>query len=201
MAKVTFIDKEVHTSGNLPVVGDSAPDFLLTKTDMSDVTLKDFKGKRVVINIFPSVETPVCSASVKRFNKEVNNLDNTEILCVSKDLPFAHARFNAEEEIKNVISVCELRNLSFGENYGVRLIDGPLAGLFARALVVLDENSRVIFTQLVPEISQEPDYDSVLTLLGNASGSVEFCARSSTAEHSRLDDDNEPCDDGRTGKI
>ncbi len=201
MAKVTFIDKEVHTSGNLPVVGDSAPDFLLTKTDMSDVTLKDFKGKRVVINIFPSVETPVCSASVKRFNKEVNNLDNTEILCVSKDLPFAHARFNAEEEIKNVISVCELRNLSFGENYGVRLIDGPLAGLFARALVVLDENSRVIFTQLVPEISQEPDYDSVLTLLGSASGSVEFCATSSTAEHSRLDDDNESCDDGRTGKI
>jgi len=105
--------------------------------------------------------------SVKRFNAEVEKLENAVILCVSKDLPFAHARFNAEQEIKNVISVSELRDLSFGENYGVRIIDGPLAGLFARALVVLDENSKVIFTQLVPEITQAPDYDSVLNLLGN----------------------------------
>ena len=165
MAKVTFKDNEINTIGNLPSVGDTAPDFLLSKTDLSDITVKDFKGKRVVINIFPSIETPVCSMSVKRFNAEVEKLENTEILCVSKDLPFAHARFNAEEEIKNVISVCELRDQSFGENYGVRIIDGPLAGLFARALVVLDENSKVVFTQLVPEISQEPDYDSVLKLV------------------------------------
>ncbi len=165
MSKVTFKDSEINTSGNLPSVGDTAPEFLLSKTDLSDITVNDFKGKRVVINIFPSIETPVCSQSVKRFNAEVEKLENTEILCVSKDLPFAHARFNAEEEIKNVISVCELRDQSFGENYGVRMIDGPLAGLFARALVVLDENSKVIFTQLVPEISQEPDYDAVLKVL------------------------------------
>ncbi|MDA3897640.1 MAG: thiol peroxidase [Desulfobacteraceae bacterium] len=165
MAKVTFKDTEINTIGNLPSVGDMAPDFLLSKTDLSDIRVNDLKGKRVVINIFPSIETPVCSLSVKRFNAEVEKLENTEILCVSKDLPFAHARFNAEEEIKNVISVCELRDQSFGENYGVRIIDGPLAGLFARALVVLDESGKVIFTQLVPEISQEPDYDSVLQLL------------------------------------
>ncbi len=199
MAKVTFKDSEINTIGNLPAVGDSAPEFLLSKTDLSDITVSDFKGKRVVINIFPSIETPVCSLSVKRFNAEVEKLENTEILCVSKDLPFAHARFNAEEEIKNVISVCELRDQSFGENYGVRIIDGPLAGLFARALVVLDENSKVIFTQLVPEISQEPDYDSVIELLGNGSGSVEACIKTTTAEHSRLGDDNEPCDDGTSG--
>lgn len=199
MSKVTFKDNEINTIGNLPSVGDTAPDFLLSKTDLSDITVKDFKGKRVVINIFPSIETPVCSLSVKRFNAEVEKLENTEILCVSKDLPFAHARFNAEEEIKNVISVCELRDQSFGENYGVRIIDGPLAGLFARALVVLDENSKVVFTQLVPEISQEPDYDSVLNLLGNVSGNVEGCTKTSTAEHSRLGDDNEPCDDGLSG--
>lgn len=167
MAKVTFKDNEINTIGNLPSVGDTAPDFLLSKTDLSDITVNDFKGKRVVLNIFPSIETPVCSMSVKRFNAEVEKLENTEILCVSKDLPFAHARFNAEEEIKNVISVCELRDQSFGDNYGVRIIDGPLAGLFARALVVLDENSKVVFTQLVPEISQEPDYDAVIELLGN----------------------------------
>lgn len=201
MAKVTFKDSTVNTIGNLPAVGDAAPDFLLTRTDMSDITPGDLKGKRVVINIFPSVETPVCSKSVKRFNDEVKKLENTEIVCASKDLPFAHARFNAEEEIRNVISVCELRNLSFGNNYGVRLVDGPLAGLFARALVVLDENSRVIFTQLVPDISQEPDYDSVLKLLGSGSASVEGCTRTSTAEHSRLNEGNEPCDDGRSGKI
>jgi len=167
MAKITFKDTEINTIGNLPAVGDMAPEFLLSKTDLSDITVSDLKGKSVVINIFPSIETPVCSLSVKRFNAEVEKLENTQILCVSKDLPFAHARFNAEEEIKNVISVCELRDQSFGENYGVRIIDGPLAGLFARALVVLDENGKVVFTQLVPEIAQEPDYDSVLNLLGN----------------------------------
>jgi len=165
MAKVTFQDTETNTIGSLPSVGDMAPDFLLSKTDLSDITVSDLKGKKVVLNIFPSIETPVCSLSVKRFNAEVEKLENTEIICVSKDLPFAHARFNAEEEIKNVISVCELRDLSFGENYGVRIIDGPLAGLFARALVVLDENSKVIFTQLVPEIAQEPDYDAALQVL------------------------------------
>lgn len=201
MAKVTFKDNEINTIGDLPSVGDAAPDFTLTKTDLSDVGIADFTGKRVVLNIFPSVETPVCSASVKRFNSEVEKLDNTEILCISKDLPFAHARFNAEEEIKNVISLCELRNPDFGNNYGVRMTDGPLAGLFARALVVVDENSRVVFTQLVPDISEEPDYQAVVKLLGNELEPVEFCTTTATPEHSRFADTDEPCDDGTRGKI
>ncbi len=201
MAKVTFKDNEINTIADLPSAGETAPDFTLTKTDMSDVGIADFAGKRVILNIFPSIETPVCSASVKRFNSEVEKLENTEILCVSKDLPFAHARFNADEEIKNVISLCELRNSDFGDRYGVRIVDGPLAGLFARALVAVDENSRIIFTQLVPDISEEPDYHSVLKLLGNESESVEFCTTTATPEHSRLNDTDEPCDDGTRGKI
>jgi len=201
MAKVTFKDNEVNTIGDLPSVGEAAPDFTLTRTDMSDVGIAGFAGKRVIFNIFPSVETPVCSASVKQFNSEVEKLQNTEVLCVSKDLPFAHARFNAEEEIKNVISLCELRNSDFGDNYGIRITNGPLAGLFARALVVVDENSRVVFTQLVSDISEEPDYHAVVKLLDNESESVEFCTTTATPEHSRPTDMDEPCDDGTRGKI
>jgi len=200
MAKVTFKDNEINTIGDLPSEGVTAPDFTLTKTDMSDVGIADFAGKRLVLNIFPSIETPVCSASVKRFNSEVEKLENTEVLCISKDLPFAHARFNADEEIKNVISLSELRNADFGDNYGVRMTDGPLAGLFARALVVVDENHRVVFTQLVPDISQEPDYHAVVKLLGNASEPVDFCTTTATPEHSRPTDTDEPCDDGTRGK-
>ena len=201
MATVTFKGNAVQTRNDLPAVGTTAPDFRLTRTSMADVTLSDFRGKRVVLNIFPSIETPVCSASVKRFNKEAGRLENTEILCVSKDLPFAHARFNAEEDIKNVISLCELRDLSFGENYGVRIMDGPLAGLFARALLVLDEEGKIIYSQLVPEIAQEPDYGPVLKLLGADAGDPDFCETTVTAEHDRPDADNGPCDDGRAGKI
>lgn len=201
MATVTFKGNPIQTAGDLPAVGEAAPDFKLTRTSMADLTLKDLNGKRVVLNIFPSIETPVCSASVKRFNAEAKRLENTEVLCISKDLPFAHARFNAEEEIKDVISLCELRDLSFGEKYGVRITEGPLAGLFARALLVLDETGRVIHSQLVPEIAQEPDYGPVLKLLGADAGGPKFCETTTTAEHSRLDADNEPCDDGRTGKI
>lgn len=201
MTTVTFKGNPVKISGNLPAVGAAAPDFLLTRTSMADVTLADFAGKRVVLNIFPSIETPVCSASVKRFNAEAKRLENTEILCISKDLPFAHARFNAEEEIKDVISLCELRDLSFGEKYGVRITEGPLAGLFARALLVLDETGQVIHSQLVPEIAQEPDYGPVLKLLGAEINEPEFCGTTATAEHSRLNAGNEPCDDGRKGKI
>ncbi len=201
MANVTFKDNPVNIIGELPAVGDAAPDFTLTKTDLSDIRLSDFNGKRVVLNIFPSIETPVCSASVKRFNTEVAKFENTEVLCISRDLPFAHARFNAEQDIKNVISLSELRDSEFGQHYGVRMTDGPLAGLFARAVVVVDENSRVVYTQLVPEIAEEPDYASVLKLLGRDAGDLEFCTTTSTPEHSRPAEDEGPCDDGTSGRI
>jgi len=155
---------------------------------------------KVELNIFPSIETPVCATSVKRFNAEIANIDNTDILCVSKDLPFAHSRFNMEHEIKNVISVCELRDQIFGDNYGVRITDGPLAGLFARAVIVMDENHKIIFRQLVPDISEEPDYDAILQVIG-VSETVESCSKTMTAEHSRLIDDDDFCDDGRSGSI
>ncbi|MEZ4576511.1 MAG: thiol peroxidase [Desulfobacterales bacterium] len=180
MTQVTFKGNTVNTVGELPAEGNPAPEFNLTKTDMSDIHLSDFKGRRLVLNIFPSIETPVCSASVKRFNNDVEKLENTEVLCISRDLPFAHARFNVEQEIKNVISLSELRDSAFGENYGVRMTDGPLAGLFARAVVVVDENSKVAYTQLVPEIAEEPDYGSVLKLLGRDAGDLEFCTSSPT---------------------
>jgi thiol peroxidase len=174
---------------------------MLTKTDLSDIRLSDFRGRRVVLNIFPSIETPVCSASVKRFNNEVAKLENTDVLCISRDLPFAHARFNAEQEIKNVISLSELRDSEFGRQYGVRMTDGPLSGLFARAVVLVDENGRVVYTQLVSEIAEEPDYASVLKHLGRDAGDLEFCTTTSTPEHSRPSEDEGPCDDGTSGKI
>ena len=201
MTQVTFKGNTVNTVGELPAKGNPAPEFNLTKTDMSDIHLSDFKGRRLVLNIFPSIETPVCSASVKRFNNDVEKLENTEVLCISRDLPFAHARFNVEQEIKNVISLSELRDSAFGENYGVRMTDGPLAGLFARAVVVVDENSKVAYTQLVPEIAEEPDYGSVLKLLGRDAGDLEFCTSTPTPEHSRPTADEGPCDDGTSGRI
>lgn len=200
MATVIFKVKEWHTNGELPLVGDNAPNFLLTKTDMTDIGLQDMTGKKMILNIFPSIETPVCARSVKRFNAEVAKMDNTEILCVSKDLPFAHSRFNTEHEIKNVISLSELRDHIFGDNYGVKITDGPLAGLFARAVIAMDENHKIIFRQLVPDISEEPDYDAILQVIGT-SGNVESCSKTMTAEHSRLSDDDDFCDDGRSGSI
>jgi thiol peroxidase len=165
MAQITLKGMAIHTSGNLPKTGDKAPDFSLTRTDLSDVSLKDFSGKKVVMNIFPSVDTAVCSTSVRKFNAEVNNFANSVVLCISRDLPFALERFCGAEGLSNVIPLSELRTLDFGERYGLRIIDGPLAGLLARAIVVLDETQKVIYTQLVPEIVQEPDYQSVFNIL------------------------------------
>jgi thiol peroxidase len=165
MAQITLKGMAIHTSGNLPKTGDKAPDFSLTRTDLSDVSLKDFSGKKVVMNIFPSVDTAVCSTSVRKFNAEVNNFANSVVLCISRDLPFALERFCGAEGLSNVIPLSELRTLEFGERYGLRIIDGPLAGLLARAIVVLDETQKVIYTQLVPEIVQEPDYQSVFNIL------------------------------------
>ncbi len=165
MAQITLKGNPVHTVGNLPEVGSQAPDFKLTKTDLSDITLKDFAGKKVILNIFPSVDTGVCAASIKKFNEEVAKIDNTVVICASKDLPFAHKRFCGAEGIENVLSASELRDNNFGNNYGVRLTDSGMAGLFSRAVVIIDENGKVIYTEQVPEIAQEPNYDAAINSL------------------------------------
>ncbi|MDH4184792.1 MAG: thiol peroxidase [Nitrospinota bacterium] len=165
MSEIKFKGNPVHTSGSLPAVGSAAPDFLLTKTDLADVSLKDFSGKNIALNIFPSVDTGVCAASVRRFNKEITSVPDTVCVCVSLDLPFAHKRFCAAEGIENVVSVSELRNHKFGEDYGVRMSDGPLAGLLSRAVVVIGKDGKVKYTQQVPEITEEPDYQGALNAL------------------------------------
>jgi thiol peroxidase len=165
MAKINFKGSPINTHGDLPQTGSPAPDFTLTKTDLSDVTLSDFKGKRVVLNIFPSVDTPVCATSVRRFNQEAGNLANCVVLCVSKDLPFAHARFCGAEGLNEVVSVSDFRTGSFGERYGVTISEGPLKELLSRAVVILDEKGTVVYTQQVPEIGEEPDYAAALAAL------------------------------------
>ena len=165
MAKTAFKGSPVHTIGELPSVGSQAPDFILTKTDLSDISLKDVAGKKVIMNIFPSIDTSVCATSVRKFNAEINKYNNAVVLCISADLPFAHARFCGAEGLHNVVTASELRNRDFGTNYGVRIIDGPLAGLLARSVVVLDEKGKVIYTQLVGDIAEEPDYEKALSML------------------------------------
>jgi thioredoxin-dependent peroxiredoxin len=165
MAQVTLKGNPFNISGELPRVGEAAPDFVLTKTDLSDVSLKDYAGKTVVLNIFPSVDTQVCAMSVRRFNAEVSKFENTVVLCASLDLPFAHARFCGAEGLEDVISVSELRNRDFGDGYGLRIMEGPLAGLLARAVVIFDPSGSVLYTELVPEIAQEPDYEAALAVL------------------------------------
>lgn len=165
MAETKFKGDTVHTVGDLPAVGAQAPDFTLTGSTLSDVTLADQAGRRVVLNIFPSVDTGVCAASVRRFNEIAAALDNTTVVCVSADLPFALGRFCGAEGIDNVVVGSTFRS-SFADDYGTRLIDGPLAGLNARSVVVLDAEGRVIYTELVPETTQEPDYDAAVAALG-----------------------------------
>ncbi len=162
MAEITLKGNPIHTSGNLPEVGSDAPDFVLTKADLADVSLKDYAGNTIVLNIFPSIDTPVCAASVRKFNEEVQKLDNTVVLCASLDLPFAHERFCGAEGLEDVVPVTELRERAFGEAYGIRIVDGPLKGLFARAVVVINVDGKVSYTELVPEIAQEPDYAAAL---------------------------------------
>ena len=165
MTKITLKGNPVNTLSSLPKVGSSAPEFTLTKTDLSDVTLEDFKGKNIILNIFPSLDTSVCAASVRRFNAEAEKLKNTVVLCVSRDLPYAHRRFCTIEGLKNVVPLSELRNSDFGKDYGIRMTDGTMEGLFSRAIVVINENGKVIYTEQVPEISQEPDYEEALDSL------------------------------------
>jgi len=162
MATITFKGNPVHTVGELPKKGEKAPDFCLTRGDLGDVSLKDFAGKKKILNIVPSLDTPVCAISTKRFNQEIGKLDNVVVLAVSNDLPFAQKRFCDAEKVDKVVSVSELRNREFGDRYGVRISDGPLAGLLSRAVVVIDENDNVVYTEQVPEIAQEPNYDQAL---------------------------------------
>jgi len=162
MATITLKGNEIHTAGELPVVGSQAPDFTVTKNDLSDVSLKDFKGKKVILNIFPSIDTGICSASTRKFNEQAAGLDNTVVLCISKDLPMAHSRFCEAEGIEDVITTSELRDSSFSDAYNVKITDGPMAGFLSRAVVVIDENGKIIHTEQVPEIAQEPNYEEAI---------------------------------------
>jgi thiol peroxidase len=165
MSQVTLKGNPVNVDGTFPTVGNKAPDFTLVGNDLADVPLAHFAGKRKVLNIFPSVDTPTCAMSVRHFNESASKLDNTVVLCISADLPFAQARFCGAEGLTNVVNLSTLRGHDFLQNYGVALSSGPLAGLAARAVVVLDDHDKVIYTELVGEIAHEPNYDAALAAL------------------------------------
>jgi thiol peroxidase len=165
MAKITLKGNAIDTIGELPAKGSVAPNFTLVKTDLSEVTLADYAGKKVVLNIFPSIDTPVCAASVRQFNKVAGETANTVVLCISADLPFAHTRFCETDGLKNVESLSVFRAPAFGKDYGVTITTGPIAGLLSRAIVVIDTAGKVVYTEQVPEITQEPNYDAALAAL------------------------------------
>lgn len=165
MAQITLGGNPVATVGELPEVGSPAPDFKVTKTDLTDTTLGDFLGKNVVLNIFPSIGTGICSASVRKFNELAAGMNNTVVVCVSRDLPFAHKSFCEAEGIENVIPTSEYKDNGFSDNYHVKMLDGKFEGLLSRSIVVIDTDGKVIYTEQVPEIGQEPDYDKALAAL------------------------------------
>jgi thioredoxin-dependent peroxiredoxin len=162
MAQTKLGETVVHTSGELPTVGSQAPDFILSAPDLKDITLHQFAGKNVVLNIFPSIDTRVCAMSVREFNKRAASLNNTVVICISKDLPFAFRRFCGAEGIENVVSASDFKDKGFSKDYGVLLTDGGFQGLHARAIVVIDPQGQVKHTELVPVIGQEPNYDAAL---------------------------------------
>ncbi len=165
MAKITLKGNPINTLGELPVIGSEAKDFTLVAADLSEKTLADFKGSKVVLNIFPSLDTGTCAASVRYFNKVAGEQANTKVLCISRDLPFAQARFCGAEGLDNVITLSDFREGAFGKDYGLQIVDGPLQGLLSRVVIVLDEDGKVTYTQQVPEIVDEPNYDEVLKAL------------------------------------
>lgn len=165
MAQVTLQGNPVNTIGDLPAVGSAAPDFTLTKTDLSDVSLSDFAGKTVVLNIFPSIDTPTCAQSVRRFNEELSKLDGVEVLCVSEDLPFAQGRFCGAEGLERVTPASAFRSDAFGKSYGVSIVDSPLKGLLARSVVVI-KDGKVAYTELVAETADEPSYEAAVKAAG-----------------------------------
>lgn len=165
MAQITLKGNAINTLGNLPEIGTKAPNFELVANDLSVKTLADFAGKKVVLNIFPSLDTATCAASVRRFNAEASKLENTVVLCISKDLPFAQARFCGAEGLDQVHTLSDFRDGNFGKSYNVEIVDGPLAALESRAVVIVDENGTVTYTQQVPEIVDEPNYEEALKAL------------------------------------
>ena len=165
MANITLKGNPIHTKGDLPAKGSQAKDFTLVKNDLCRVSLNDFKGSKLILNIFPSLDTGTCAASVRRFNKEAADLPNTKVLCISRDLPFAQSRFCGTEGIDNAITLSDFEEGQFGKDYNLIMVDGPLKGLLSRVVIVLDETGKVIYTQQVPEIVDEPNYDEVLKVI------------------------------------
>lgn len=166
MATITFKGNETHTSGELPTLGSNAPDFTLVNAKLEDTTLADFAGKKKLLNIVPSLDTSVCAISTKKFNDFAKQRNDVYVLVISADLPFAQSRFCGAEEVDNVVMLSTMRSRNFANDYGVLIEDGPLAGVCARAVVVLDENNKVIYTQQVPEIGEEPDYEKAIEAAG-----------------------------------
>lgn len=165
MAEITLKGSPIHTLGDLPPVGEKAPDALLVKNDLTRVSLHDYEGSKVVLNIFPSINTSVCAASVREFNKRASGLTNTQVLCISRDLPFAQKQFCGAEGIENVSTLSDFVSGEFGKNFHLEVIDGPFAGLHSRVVIVLDEEGHVIYKEQVKEIGEEPDYDAALSAL------------------------------------
>ena len=165
MANITLKGNAIQTIGELPAKGTKVPDFELVKNDLSKASMKDFAGKRLVLNIFPSLDTGICAASVRHFNKEAAGLKNTQVLCISRDLPFAQARFCGTEGINNAITLSDFATGQFGKDYQLEITTGPMAHLLSRAVIVLDENQKVIYTQQIPEIVDEPNYEAALAVL------------------------------------
>lgn len=165
MAEITLGGTSIHTSGEIPLIGVQAPDFTLVKADLSEVALSDLKGKRVVLNVFPSIDTGICAMSARAFNERLANLENVEVLCVSKDLPFALGRFCAAEGLERVMPVSAFRSTDIDTAYGLVITDGPLKGLLSRAVIVIDEAGKIIYTEQVPEIKQEPNYEAAIAVL------------------------------------
>lgn len=165
MATITLGGNEIQTSGNLPEVGATAPDFTLLKADLSHASLADFKGKRVVLNIFPSIDTDVCATSVRNFNKRATELNNTAVVNISRDTPFAQKRFVTDQDLDNVSNLSDVNTGKFGKDYGLEITSGPLAGFHSRCVIVLDENAQVLYTEQVPEIADEPNYLAALKTL------------------------------------
>jgi thiol peroxidase len=165
MASITLGGNPIHTSGELPKVGTKLADFKLVKNDLSVASLSDFAGKKLVLNIFPSIDTGTCATSVRTFNTKAAQLENTLVLCISRDLPFAQKRFCGAEGIENVVNLSDFRNGSFGKTNGLEIIDGVLTGLLSRSIIVVDEKGSVIYTEQVPEIASEPNYEAALAVL------------------------------------
>ena len=165
MASITLGGNPVHTSGELPAVGTQLADFALVQNDLSVASLSDFAGKKLVLNIFPSVDTGTCAASVRKFNQSASDLENTKVLCISRDLPFAQKRFCGAEGLENVVNLSDFKEGSFGKANGLEIVDGPLKGLHSRAIIVVDANGKIVHTEQVAEIANEPNYEAALAAL------------------------------------